>query len=86
MYNYLICKIQDIVDVDGNILGNRVCDVSETTFPVSNNYEWKEYAEYFYIYTGQWYWADNKPTEYIPPLPPIEPAENQPVTQGTQEL
>jgi hypothetical protein len=85
MKNYLICKTQNVVDVDGNILGKRICDVSDTKFPVSNDYEWKEYAEYFDIYTGQWYWLD-KPTEYIPPLPPIEPAENQPSTEGTQTL
>jgi hypothetical protein len=85
MKNYLICNIQDVIDVDGNILGKRVCDVSDTTFPVSNNYEWKDYAEYFDIYTGQWYWANNKPNEYVPPVIPT-PLEGQPATQGTQTL
>lgn len=86
MKNYLICKIQDIVDADGNILGKRVCDVTDSTFPVSNDYEWKEYAEYFYIYTGQWYWADDKPNEYVPPITNTTPAENQPNSSGTQTL
>jgi hypothetical protein len=66
MKNYLICNIQDITDVDGNVLGKRVCDVSDVTFPVSNDYEWKECVDFFDIYTGAWYWAD-KPTKYIPP-------------------
>jgi hypothetical protein len=82
MYNYLICKTQQIYDIQGNDLGSRVCDVSESTFPVSDDYEWKEYAEYFDVYTGSWYWAD-KPTEYVAPAP--EPQE-QPVTEGTQDL
>ena len=75
MKNYLICNIQDVTDVDGNILGKRVCDVSDNTFPVSNDYEWKSHLEYFDIYTGSWYWSD-KPTEYVAPI--IEPVVAQP--------
>jgi hypothetical protein len=86
MKNYLICKIQNITDVDGNILGNRICDVVDNIFPVSDDYEWKEYAEYFDIYTGQWYWADNKPNEYVAPNPQPIPEPQQPATQGTQTL
>jgi hypothetical protein len=82
MKNYLICNIQDIIDVDGNILGKRVCDVCDATFPVSNDYEWKEYSEYFDVYTGQWYWTD-KPTEYVAPAPE---QQEQPATEGTQDL
>jgi hypothetical protein len=67
MKNYLICNIQDVTDVDGNILGKRVCDVADATFPVSNDYEWKQYAETFDVYTGAWYWSD-KPTEYVAPV------------------
>jgi hypothetical protein len=66
MKNYLICNTQDITDVDGNILGKRVCDVSDTTFPVSNDYEWKQHNEVIDVYTGYWYWSD-KPTEYVGP-------------------
>jgi hypothetical protein len=85
MKNYLICKIQDITDTEGNVLGQRVCDVSDTTFPVSNDYEWKEYAEYFDVYTNQWYWADDKPNEYVPPIIP-NPLNDQPYTTGTQTI
>jgi hypothetical protein len=85
MKNYLICNIQDVIDIEGNVLGKRVCDVSDTTFPVSNDYEWKQCAELFDVYTGQWYWADEKPGEYIPPFIPA-PTEEQPTTQGTQDL
>jgi hypothetical protein len=85
MKNYLICNTQNIIDIDGNILGKRVCDVADATFPVSQDYEWKEHDEYFDIYTGEWYWLD-KPTEYIAPVPVILPAEDQPQTTGTQEL
>jgi hypothetical protein len=70
MKNYLISNIQEIFDVDGNLLGKRVCDISDSTFPVSDDYEWKQYEEFFDIYTGAWYWFD-KPTEYIAPLPPV---------------
>ena len=70
MKNYLICNIQAVIDADGNILGSRICDISDETFPVSNDYEWKQYAEFIDIYTGEWYWTD-KPTEYI--VPPIYP-------------
>jgi hypothetical protein len=85
MKNYLICNTQDVIDIEGNVLGKRICDVSDFTFPVSTNYEWKEYADYFDIYTGQWYWADNKPNEYVPPVIPAS-EENQPTTEGTQTL
>lgn len=85
MKNYLICNIQDITDVENNVLGKRICDVSDTTFAVSTDYEWKEYQDYFDIYTGDWYWSD-KPTEYVPPTPVIIPAEDQPQTTGTQTL
>jgi hypothetical protein len=66
MKNYLICNIQDVTDVDGNILGKRVCDVSDTTFPVSDDYEWKQCVDVLDVYTGYWYWSD-KPTEYVAP-------------------
>jgi hypothetical protein len=82
MKNYLICNIEKIIDVEGNVIGSRICDVSDTTFSVSDDYEWKQYAEYFDIYTGQWYWSD-KPTEYVPPI--SEP-EEQPITEETQDL
>jgi hypothetical protein len=82
MYNYLICKIQDVTDVDGNILGKRVCDVCETTFPVSDDYEWKQSAGFFDVYSNQWYWTD-KPVEYVIPSS-YNP--QQPTTQGTQTL
>jgi hypothetical protein len=82
MKNYLICNTQKITDIDGNVLGSRICDVSESTFPVSDDYEWQQYAEHVDVYTGQWYWTD-KPTEYVAPIP--EPQE-QPVTEGTQDL
>jgi hypothetical protein len=77
MYNYLICTIQNIKNAEGNDLGNRVCEVSESTFPVSDDYEWKQYDEYFDVYTGQWYW-DNKPIEYIHPIQNANPASGQP--------
>jgi hypothetical protein len=82
MKNYLICKIQDVTDVDGNVLGNRICDVSDTTFPVSNAYEWKQYAEFVDVYTGAWYWDNDKPVEYVVPRTPITVAPNaeQPTT------
>ena len=84
MKNYLVCNIQDVIDVDGNVLGKRVCDVCDTTFPVSNDYEWKQYSEFVDIYTGWWYWTD-KPTEYV--VPPITtPNTGQPSTEGTQDL
>ena len=86
MKNYLICNIVDAIDIEGNILGKRVCDVSDTTFPVSDDYEWKQYTEFLDIYTGQWYWADDKPNEYVPPVVNITPAENQPNSSGTQDL
>jgi hypothetical protein len=85
MKNYLICNFEKIIDVDGNILGGRICDVSETTFPVSNDFEWKEHAKYFDIYTGQWYWSD-RPTEYVPPVVLAINAEDQPTSTGTQDL
>jgi len=85
MNNYLISKIQDIYDVEGNDLGNRVCDVSESTFPVSDDYEWKQYEEYFDVYTGQWYW-DNKPVEYIPPFQNSNPANDQPSASGLDNV
>jgi hypothetical protein len=85
MKNYLICNIQDVIDIEGNVLGKRVCDVSDTIFPVSNDYEWKQYGEWFDIYTGQWYWLSDKPNEYVPPSI-SKPSEEQPTTQGTQEL
>lgn len=84
MKNYLICNIQNVTDVEGNVLGKRVCDVSDATFPVSNDYEWKQYAETFDVYTGAWYWSD-KPTEYVPPVIPA-PLEEQPATEDTQTL
>jgi hypothetical protein len=84
MKNYLICSIQDIADVDGNILGKRVCDVSDATFPVSNDYEWEQYSEFVDIYTGNWYWTD-KPTEYVAP-PVITSNTGQQSTEGTQDL
>jgi hypothetical protein len=86
MKNYLICNIQDVVDAEGNILGKRVCDVSDITFPVSNDYEWKQYAEFVTVYDNQWYWADNKPNEYVLPATNITFDENQPATEGTQTL
>jgi hypothetical protein len=73
MKNYLICNIQDVIDIEGNVLGKRVCDVCDATFTVSNDYEWKQYEELFDIYTGAWYWSDDKPVEYIPPTPPTPP-------------
>jgi hypothetical protein len=82
MKNYLICNIQQLIDIDGNVLGNRICDVSDTTFSVSDDYEWKQYSEYFDIYTGAWYWSD-KPIEYVQPIP--EP-EEQSIAQQTQDL
>lgn len=87
MKNYLICNIQDVIDAEGNVLGKRVCDVVDITFPVSQDYEWKQYAEFIDIYTGGWYWADDKPNEYIPTPPLVQtPADEQPVTTGTQDL
>lgn len=84
MKNYLISNIQQLTDLEGNILGRRICDVCDNTFSVSNDYEWKEYSEFIDIYTGVWYWTD-KPTEYIPPI--IVPVkENEIETEGTQEL
>jgi len=84
MKNYLICNIQDVIDVDGNVLGKRVCDVADETFPVSDDYEWKQYAEFIDIYSGDYYWSD-KPTEYIRPvITPVK--ENEIKTEGTQEL
>jgi hypothetical protein len=82
MKNYLICNIQDITDVDNNVLGKRVCDVADSTFPVSDDYEWKQYAEFIDVYTGAWYWADNKPNQYNLPI-----SETQ-ITgiEGTQNL
>lgn len=76
MKNYLICNIQDIADVDGNILGKRVCDVVDATFPVSDAYEWKQHAETFDVYTGAWYWSD-KPTEYVAPAPQPTAEQNK---------
>jgi len=67
MKNYLICNTQDVTDVDGNVLGKRVCDVSDATFPVSADYEWKQHNEAIDVYTGYWYWSD-KPTEYVAPV------------------
>jgi hypothetical protein len=82
MKNYLICNIQDVTDVDGNILGKRVCDVADTTFPVSDDYEWKQYAEFIDVYTGAWYWSDNKPNQYNLPI-----SETQiTAIEGTQNL
>jgi len=66
MKNYLICNTQDIVDFNGNTLGKRVCDISETTFLVSEEYEWKQFSETLNIYNGIWYWSNEKPEEYIP--------------------
>lgn len=66
MKNYLICKLQDVTDVNGIVLGKRICDVADTTFPVSNDYEWKQYSDFVDIYTGDWYWTD-KPVSYVPP-------------------
>jgi hypothetical protein len=86
MKNYLICNIQDVIDIDGNVLGKRVCDVSDNTFPVSNDYEWKQYAEYLDIYNNEWYWADDKPVEYIPPPPKPAPKDEQPSSSGVQDL
>ena len=83
MKNYLICNIQDITVIGGNVLGKRVCDVCDATFPVSDDYEWKEYAELVNIYTGQWYWLDDKPVEYIPPAPPA-PTEPIDETSGQE--
>jgi hypothetical protein len=83
MKNYLICKIQDVIDVDGNVLGKRVCDVSDTTFPVSNDYEWKQYVEFLDIYTGQWYWLGDKPVEYVAPVP--EPVVEEVVEKEPQQ-
>lgn len=71
MNYYLISKIQNIINEEGIVLGPRVCDVAESIFPVSTDYEWKEYAQRIDIYTGYWYWADNKPNEYVAPIPPI---------------
>lgn len=84
MKNYLICNTQDVLGIDGNLLGKRVCDVSDATFPVSNDYEWKQYPDFFDVYTGYWYWSD-KPTEYIIP-PVITSNTDQPTTEGTQEV
>lgn len=88
MKNYLICNSQDITDIDGNFLGKRVCDVSEEMFPVGADYEWKQYEEFVDVYTGFWYWADNKPNQYIAPGAPITAAldAEQPTTEGTQTL
>lgn len=83
MKNYLIVNIQDVIDVEGNVLGKRVCDVSDETFPVSNDYEWKEYSEFIDIYTGVWYWTD-KPIQYVPPAIPV--AEDQPTSSGLEDL
>jgi hypothetical protein len=66
MKNYLISNTQEVIDIEGNVLGKRVCDVSDVTFPVSNDYEWVQHTELVDIYTGAWYWTD-KPTEYTPP-------------------
>jgi len=77
MKNYLICNIQDVTDVDGNILGKRVCDVSDTTFPVSDDYEWKQCADVLDVYTGAWYWADEKPNQYVPPVAVPTAEENK---------
>lgn len=80
MYKYLICKTHQIFNDEGNVLGCRVCDVCEQEFPVSNDYEWVDYHEYVDIYTGAWYWSDNKPNEYIVPVPPkpVVPETEQP--------
>ena len=86
MKNYLISNTIDLIDVNGAILGKRICDVSDSTFPVSNDYEWKEYSEYFDVYTNQWYWADNKPNEYVPPAIPVDAAEDQPNSSGLENL
>ena len=67
MKNYLISNIQNILDIEGNVLGKRVCDVADTTFPVSNDYEWKQYSEVIDVYTGDWYWLDDKPVLYVRP-------------------
>ena len=87
MKNYLICNIQDVCDVEGNVLGKRVCDVSDTAFQVSDDYEWKQYADFVDIYTGAWYWLDDKPVEYVAPLPPIpEPVvEGEPIAPVVEE-
>lgn len=80
MKNYLIYKKQDILDVDGNVLGKRVCDVSDVAFPVSDDYEWLQYAELFDIYSNEWYWSD-KPVEYIRVFPQVID-EEEPATPG----
>lgn len=84
MYKYLICKTHVFYDEQNNLLGPRVCDVCESTFPVSNDYEWIDYPEYIDVYTGAWYWTD-KPNQYIPPEPVVAP-EDQPNAEGTQTL
>jgi hypothetical protein len=87
MKNYLICNIQEVADVDGNVLGKRVCDVSDSTFPVSADYEWKQYAEFVDIYTGAWYWLE-KPVEYVAPPTPmaVAPETEQPTTTDLETL
>lgn len=63
--NYLICKTQHIVDDNGNDLGGRIIDKSNTEFQVSSDYEWMQSDIDCDIYVGQWYMLDGNPVEYI---------------------
>ena len=63
----LICKILPMKDINGDVLGDSVVQVSEETFEVSGAFMWKEINELDYQDLNNLYYLNDEILEYTPP-------------------
>lgn len=70
----LIAPNQKVLDFEGNVLGDRVAEVEQNTFPVAPPLFWAPCADD--VVPDQFYWADGEILPVPPPPPkPVAPPE-----------
>jgi len=82
----LISPIEIVHKYDGSVLGQRVAQVEpdHAAFEVAPPLTWVDCADD--VVADQWYFDPNDNQIKAKPVKPIEAAENQPQSQGTQNI
>ncbi len=79
----LISPNEKVLDAEGNVLGDRVAEVEQDTFPVAPPLFWTPCADG--VVPDQFYWADGEILP-VPPTPPPPPPVEMPEGGGPAVL